>query len=91
VASTEAVPSAVVDSLRRASRVDRQPESTMRGPEQVTVRLHFDDPVVSGQAAFSDYLVRFSLEVDEAGRWHIVRTEGPVASSTADRSEGGPR
>ncbi len=91
VSAPGAVTAPVVESLRRASRVDRQPESTMRGPEQVTVRLHFDDPVRSGQAAFSDYLVRFSLEVDDGGRWHIAGVEGPVASSTADRSEGGSR
>ena len=32
----------------------------MRGPDQVTVRLRFDDAVVSGRAAFTDYLVRFT-------------------------------
>ncbi len=86
-----AVPTDVTDSLRRASRIEPQPESSMRGPEQVTVRLHFDDPIVSGQAAFSDYLVRFTLEADAVGHWRILRTEGPVASSTTDRAEGTPR
>ena len=90
VAADGVVGTDVADSLRRATRVDRQPEPSMRGPEQVTVRLHFDEPVVSGQAAFTDYLVRFTLEVDELGHWHILRTEGPVASAAADRA-GAPR
>ncbi|MGZ4682640.1 MAG: hypothetical protein ACXWA3_03240 [Acidimicrobiales bacterium] len=89
VSRADAVGPAVADSLRRASRVDRQPESSMRGPDQVTVRLHFDEPVVSGRAAFADYLVRFSLEVDALGHWRITRAEGPVASTAVDPAPGG--
>jgi hypothetical protein len=88
VAGSDAVGPAVIESLRRADRVDRQPESSMRAPDQVTVRLHFDDAVVSGRAAFSDYLVRFSLEADELGHWHIVRSEGPVASVAVELGPG---
>ena len=84
VTSPEAVGPAVADSLRRASRVERQPESTMRGPEQVVVRLRFDEPVRSGAVAFTDYVVRFTCEVDGLGHWRIARTEGPVASAAAD-------
>ncbi len=91
VSRPDAVAPTVTDSLRRASRVDRQPESSMRGPDEVTVRLHFDEPVVSGRAAFADYLVRFSLEVDGLGHWRVTRTEGPVASATADHTSGGRR
>ena len=91
VVGSDAVGTAVTDSLRRADRVDRQPESSMRAPDQVTVRLHFDDAVVSGRAAFSDYLVRFSLEADEHGHWHIVRSEGPVASVAVDHGPGARR
>ena len=79
----------VTDALRRASRVERQPESSMRGPDQVTVRLRFDQPIVSGSAAFTQYLVRFSLVVDGDGHWHIDRTEGPVASGSSAASTGG--
>jgi hypothetical protein len=86
LADPDALTGAVADSLRRASRVERQPESTMRGPDQVVVRLRFDDPVRSGAVAFTDYLVRFSCEVDDGGRWRIVRSEGPVASGTAGGS-----
>ena len=79
----DAVAAAVVGSLPRADRVDRQPVATMAGPDHVLVRLHFANGVTSGPASFNDYLVRFTLRPDGDQRWRIVGAEGPVAAAGA--------
>ena len=75
----DAVTPDVVDALVRADSVDRQPERTQAGPGRVLVRLRFDDPVRSGEVAFTAYLVGFTCERGPDGRWRIRRVDGPLA------------
>lgn len=81
--TTDAVSPAVAGSIPRASHVERQSVATMAAPDHVVVRLDFAAPIVSGSAAFSTYVVRFTLQSDDDQHWHIVGSEGPVASTPA--------
>jgi hypothetical protein len=82
------VPPAVADAVRRADRVERQPLTAMRGPDSVEVRLHFDQPVLSGVTAFTAFGLRFGLTEGADGHWRVAAVEGPVAVDARARGEG---
>ncbi len=76
---SQAISPEVADAVRRASRVERQPVSSMRAPDLVEVRLDFDEPITSGVTAFTVYGLRVALVTGPDGHWRVDGVEGPVA------------
>ncbi len=79
------MPEAVLDAIRRAARVQRQPVSSMTEPDLVGVALGFDHPVMTGRVGITRFALRFGLVRAGPYAWRIKAVEGPVAVAARQR------